>query len=222
MAVENPVSSQYVERYYSKRQSMVEIAQEFNVSTRVVRKTVSSWNPDLYNNEKQLRSEEKKKDRNEHKRNAARLKRAAINGTKQKTAKPKQIIEEQPGLCRGLDYRFETQQEITEWLDWHFRFSGLFPFCKKKGSSDTDLVQFAMSQSGVQNLLDGTDWDGNKLDYKVTKDVRCMISAARNAIPYVIGDVEGLTDGDLMNLGCSKAGKQGGRSDNAARLSMMK
>ena len=79
-----------------------------------------------------------------------------------------------------------------------------------------------MSQSGVQNLLDGTDWDGNKLDYKVTKDVRCMISAARNAIPYVIGDVEGLTDGDLMNLGCSKAGKQGGRSDNAARLSMMK
>ena len=64
MAVENPVSSQYVERYYSKRQSMVEIAQEFNVSTRVVRKTVSSWNPDLYNNEKQLRSEEKKKDRN--------------------------------------------------------------------------------------------------------------------------------------------------------------
>jgi hypothetical protein len=57
------------------------------------------------------------------------------------------LLRPDPGLSRDLDYRYETQKEMSKWLDWHFRFSGIFPFCKIKGSSDADLAWFAFAQT---------------------------------------------------------------------------
>jgi predicted DNA-binding protein YlxM (UPF0122 family) len=205
MAIENMVGSQYIEDFYVKHQIPAEIARHYNVADSVVRKIVQNYNPVLYRNEMLMRSEERKRIRQESKRRV----------------KLKRIIQEQPELCRELDFQFETQKGMGEWLDWHFRNSGIFPYKKLKGSSDADLV-WTMSQSGVDNLLKGIDWNGDKLEYRVGKDVIKMIRAARRSIPYAIAEVEALSDGDLMKLGCNKRGKQGGQSGRSARMSMIK
>lgn len=59
--------------------------------------------------------------------------------------KPKRVIEATPGLCKRLDYQFETQKEMSEWLDWEAP-NACATKKKKTSASDSDVITASISQ----------------------------------------------------------------------------
>lgn len=180
----------YVECFYEKKMTLVDIARLYGVSKVTVREAIFKHDPEAYRKEKLNRSIERKKARRMReleKRREARRK----NSSKKK---------------RKQEY-IQEEKEAYEWLQW--RHSRIFPFKKKRGMSDADLVWFCCAQSGLKNVLD----DGG-----ATKDIKNAIKSACR--PAYVPSVEYI-DEHLNSIGCSKTGKSGGKSSRTARMSLM-
>lgn len=180
----------YVECFYEKKMTLVDIARLYGVSKVTVREAIFKHDPEAYRKEKLNRSIERKKARRMReleKRREARRK----NSSKKK---------------RKQEY-IQEEKEAYEWLQW--RHSRIFPFKKKRGTSDADLVWFCCAQSGQENVLH---------DAGATKDIK---SAIRAASKTVTPSVELIDQEQLPPLGCSKTGKAGGKSNISARMSTL-
>lgn len=188
----------YVECFYGRSMSVVDISRQFGVNEATVRLALRNYDPEAYQREKLRRSMERKNAR-QTKENEKRMKARqsssgnGSNGSNGKYKRKKEYIQE--------------EKEAYDWLLWvHSR---IFPFKKKKGASDSDLAWFCCAQSGLTNIMN---------DSGATKDIKNAIKSARR--PVYVPSVECI-DEHLNPIGCSKIGKGGGRSDRKARLSLM-
>lgn len=190
----------YVECFYDRKMSVVDISRQFGVSEATVRLALRNHDPEAYQREKLCRSMERRIARRikEIERKLKSRQNGSGNGSS--------------GNGRNGTYErkkeyIQEEKEAYEWLLW--RHSRIFPFKKKRGASDSDLVWFCCASSGLQNILD---------DNSATKDIKNAIKSACR--PVYVPSVECI-DEHLNPIGCSKIGKGGGRSDRTARMSLL-
>jgi predicted DNA-binding protein YlxM (UPF0122 family) len=153
----------YIEDFYAKHQTSAEIARNHNVANSVVRKTVQNYDPMLYQNEMLMRSEEKR----------------IYQESKRRPKKVKRIIQEQPGLRKELDFQFETQKEMGEWLDWEGP-NACATKKKKTSASDADMRDASISQFSIDAA------SGKRVRIKKNEHLCVLPRGIPRHIPYCL------------------------------------
>lgn len=180
MSVGTSRTAAYLECFYVMKMTLTEIARQFGVSETAVRKAVTNFDPEAYREEKKRRSQKK----------------VQKSPTGRKT-KPKRKPE-----------HIQEEREAWEWLQR--RFDRIFPFLKKKGVPDAELVWFSCANSGIDEVLNSPC---------TTRDLKSAIRSARRTVfapqHYIETHLEDLPSG------AGKIGRQGSRYDRNVRVALL-